>query len=59
MGAKPVCLDCVVDECGEDRGLDLARKYGHVDFDVQTCEWFVPETDSLRTGPVTAARGRP
>ena len=45
MEARPVCLHCLVDEGDEDlgRGLDLARKYGHVDFDVQMCEWFVPE----------------
>ena len=39
MNAKPICLHCLVEDGDEDlgRGLDLARKYGHVDFDVRTC----------------------
>jgi hypothetical protein len=25
------------------QGLDLAREHGQVDWDVEACEWFVPE----------------
>jgi hypothetical protein len=42
---KPMCLHCLIEEGDEDlgRGLDLARKFGHVDFDFERGEWFTPE----------------
>jgi hypothetical protein len=41
---EPMCLDCLLDMGGEQlgRGLDLARRAGQADFDVEASEWFVP-----------------
>jgi len=37
-----VCLHCLLedDDAELGRGLDLARRHGQVDFDVQAGEWF-------------------
>ena len=49
--SMPVCLGCLVEDGDEQvgRGLDLARKYGQVDFDVEDQEWFVAATGELVT----------
>jgi len=45
--SEPVCLRCLVNDADAQlaRGLDLARRHGRVDFDVELGEWFVPEVD--------------
>jgi hypothetical protein len=41
-----VCLHCLVEDGDEQlgRGLDLAKRHGQVDWDVELGEWFDPET---------------
>lgn len=41
-----VCLHCLVEDHGDEqlgRGLDMARLYGHVDYDPDDDEWFIPD----------------
>ena len=61
MNAKPICLHCLVEDGDEDlgRGLDLARKYGHVDFDVRTCERARRSRSAQRVERIRAARAAP
>ena len=44
MPGQPICLHCLLDEGDEQlgRGLDMAKRHGHVDYDVEAGEWFVP-----------------
>jgi hypothetical protein len=44
----PVCLHCLLEDGDEQlgRGLDLGRRHGQVDYDVETDEWFVPGSRS-------------
>ena len=43
-----VCLRCLIEDgdAALGRGLELARRHGQVDFDLETGEWFVPVADS-------------
>jgi hypothetical protein len=42
--AKPVCLNCLIEDGDEQlgAGLDLAREHGQVDWDAELEEWFIP-----------------
>jgi hypothetical protein len=43
--SQVVCLHCLIEDGDEQlaRGLDLAKRHGQVDFDVEADEWFVPD----------------
>ena len=57
---QPVCLACLVEGGDEQlgRGLDLARELGHVDWDPDAGEWFVPlDAGAARDGAADVLEG--
>jgi hypothetical protein len=48
---ESVCLHCLVEDGDEQlaRGLHLARRLGHVDYDVHADEWFRPDNAGWAT----------
>ena len=45
LPAEPVCLHCLLEDGDEQlgRGLDMAKRFGQADFDVELGKWFVPD----------------
>ena len=45
LPAVPVCLHCLIGDGDEQlgRGLDLAKRLGQVDWDVDAGEWVLPD----------------
>jgi hypothetical protein len=44
--SQVVCMGCLIEDADAQlgEGLDFARRYGQVDWDVELAEWFDPET---------------
>lgn len=49
-GGEVLCLHCLIEGGGTQlgRGLDLAKRHGQADWNIEAEEWFVPEyADSM------------